>query len=43
MVAEGAVIVKITSILRPVEITHQARLSDPVGPFLGFEVEQQQL
>src|SRR5579864_9803895 len=41
MVSEGAVVVKITSILRPVGIAN--RFSDPVGPFLGFEVEAQQL
>jgi hypothetical protein len=43
MVGEDAVVVKITSIWRPAGITHRAWLSDPVGPFLGFEVEEQQL
>ena len=43
MVGVAAVVVKITSILRPIGITHHARLSDPIGPFLGFEIEEQQL
>ena len=41
MVGVAAVEVKITSILRPIDITHHARFSDPIGPFLGFEIEEQ--
>src|ERR1039457_6317372 len=43
MAGESAVVVKITSIWRPVGITQCFRLSDPIRPFLDFEVEEQQL
>src|SRR5271166_3008902 len=43
MVSEAAVVVKLSSILGPVDITHHARLSNPVRPLLGAEVKEQQL
>ena len=42
MASEGAVVVKIASISRPVDITHRARLSNRVRPPLGLEVKEQQ-